>query len=176
MNDIKTWQERMSASGRRECEGLAIELMEAEIAELRAVLASRATPAQQVQSGIGTLLRELKGIAGSRRRSIGQRVTDMVALIETFERKQPSPSGVGAAILALPLPEGMKGTGVATLNGSAWMDFSEPHYTAAQINKLLSEAAELAEQVQVQVQGQQVPKGWRKRLEDMREASYTLSQ
>jgi len=38
MSAVKTWEDRMQDSGRRECEGLAIELMQAEIADLRRAL------------------------------------------------------------------------------------------------------------------------------------------
>lgn len=44
--DIQTWQERMDKSGKRECQSLAVEMMQEEIDELRAALAHRAAVAE----------------------------------------------------------------------------------------------------------------------------------
>lgn len=48
-NEIKTWQDRMSESGKRECASLAIDCMEAEITELRARIESLAADAERYQ-------------------------------------------------------------------------------------------------------------------------------
>lgn len=124
MSNIKTWVERSFADGSKQ---LATAYMQAEIAELRAAVAARATPAQPVSS----------------------------------------PSSVGAAIRALPLPEAIWAA-IDTPEGVQFHPFEEqakrfsidgecaPYYGADQIRALLSEAAAIAEQVQ----GQQVPEGW----------------
>jgi hypothetical protein len=121
MNTIKTWQERCSTDPTFPSSDKA---MQAEIAELRAALAARATSAQPA----GDLAAAL----------------ERAAFRKGWEaRPQPSPSSVGAAIRALPLPEPLeiKKLGIRG-------QLSANRYGDAQLRELLSEAAALAEQVQ----------------------------
>lgn len=136
MDKIKTWEERMSTSGRRKCEALAVELMQVEIAEYRA-LAARATPAQPV----GYVLFTGHGDKFSREKPKCE--IDYWKPVY-LESSRPSPSSVGAAIRALPLPED------TYLGGDEAYGDVVRGYTADQARALLSEAAALAEQVQGQ--------------------------
>lgn len=67
---IKTWQERVDTSGRRECESLAMECMMMEIADLRAALArqAQAEPVaeviSEVVSGTALAVRGIRFIGG----------------------------------------------------------------------------------------------------------------
>lgn len=121
MNTIKTWQER--AEGDRAYWGQSDErpYMRAEIEELRAALADRATPAQPVQANKQTdLSRRLRAEANSPHPSCVNK-NDLRAAAEEIERYytgmlnwkataeaqnvKPSPSTVAEAIRKLPLPE-----------------------------------------------------------------------
>jgi hypothetical protein len=154
--------------------------------------AARATPAQPVGDLHNAIMNlpckqpnpNLSSSAEKMRYKEGHRdarhaAAELVAAHKA-ERHQPSPSSVGAAIRALPLPEPLEiywpqlnsnalGCGVEDRNirdrydaaEYGWQDAMEraiecvPEYiyTAEQVRELLSEAAALAEQVQ----GQQVP-------------------
>src|ERR1044071_7690119 len=88
MNTIKTWQER---TGNHNIRPGGVKHMIAEIAELRAALAARATPAQPVGSPHNIC------------REIERGLREYIAKLEA--NAKPSPSSVGAAIRKLPLPE-----------------------------------------------------------------------
>lgn len=167
MNDIKTWAERSFADNSKQ---LVTAYMQAEIAELRAALAARATPAQPV----GYVLFTGHGDKFSREKPKCE--IDYWKPVY-LESSRASPSSVGAAIRALPLPEPLEidwpqlnsnalGCGVEDRNirdryeaaEYGWQDgvdkaaerVPDDIYTADQVRALLSEAAALAEQVQGQ--------------------------
>jgi hypothetical protein len=133
MKDIKTWQERMGKSGP------PIACMQAEIAELRAALAARATPAQPVQTSINIVpdvaCKQGKcamTTTGCRDRCSLHGVPYVVAA-----KAQLSPSTVAEAIRALPLP------GLCVTDGVYG-------FTIQQFRAFQAEAAALAEKAQGQ--------------------------
>ncbi len=134
MNTIKTWQERAGLDRHDERP-----YMRAEIEELRAALeAARATPAQPVPTFEVT---EIHGTARVNQYGDEPHITGYHERTYTIP-SQPSPSSVGAAIRALPLPEPWIRD--CTTKDPAARD----HFAADQVRDLLSEAAALAEQVQ----------------------------
>lgn len=144
MNTIKTWEERMSTSGRRECEALAVELMQMEIAEYRA-LAARATPAQPVQP---SLREAIEAMDRAKKlpiwdNDVPHKLHVELDIIFKALCAQPSPSSVGAAIRALPLPE------VKILHHGDLTSWESECFARGAL-AMRSEAAALAEQVQGQ--------------------------
>jgi hypothetical protein len=166
MNTIKTWQERCSTDPTFPSSDKA---MQAEIAELRAALATRATPAQPepseseqvniLRNALYLMLQQFTGTPSTLADSEA-RCTAHAALKATAIKPQPSPSSVGAAIRAMPLPEHIaradapiNETGALVsvwMNRAGTLPYDTKVYTEAQMRALLSEAAALAEQVQGQ--------------------------
>lgn len=118
-----------------------MDALNVEIDRFQAELAARATPAQPV----GYVLFTGHGDKFSREKPKCE--IDYWKPVY-LESSRPSPSSVGAAIRALPLPE-------SQATGDSTTDFHGRlfKYTDEEMRAILSEAAALAEQVQ----GQQVP-------------------
>ena len=95
---VETWEDRMSRSGRRECESLAIELMQAEIADWRALVAPPAQPiTPELNEPTAALVEQLNNYAGNSGYSHGDYADTMkqaahcigqlVGCVELYQRK-----------------------------------------------------------------------------------------
>ena len=155
MNTIKTWQER---TGNHNIRPGSAKHMIAEIAELRAALAARATPAQPTEKPLAWLATDLDGhgdVAFTKeeaKRRAGESCTYFYPLYDT-DKPQPSPSSVGAAIRALLLPEpfmtmrfNAKASRWDEVRGEAFTSDTRV-YSQGQVNEIRAAAAALAEQV-----------------------------
>lgn len=151
MNDIKTWQERVPGLATGDVHAMQIhDAKDSEIAELRAALeAARATPAQPVGDLHNAIMNLSDSICSDmdigekRAYRKGHRDARHAAaeLVSAHEASRPSPSSVGDAIRALPLPKPAY---------KLSKDGIPMFYDVDDMRAILSEAAALAEQVQGQ--------------------------
>lgn len=131
MNTIKTWEERHKPGVNFTWMPTPItDAMQAEIAELRAALAARATPAHPVATAIKH---------GAERTFMSENMGKLPdGTYALYLHPAPSPSTVAEAIRKLPLPETENTIKIGMFEVRAW--------TKSHLCDLLSEAAALAEQ------------------------------